>query len=86
MPPATAVPGYMPPAPVEVGEPQTMMPGYGMPMMPGYGMPVVYQPNYAGYGYIPSAIPPAMPGYVMPQGMMMPGYPAPQMMMAPGMQ
>ncbi len=95
MPPATAAPGYMPPAPAEViGQPQTMapmMPAYGMPMQPGYGMPmqpVAFQP-----GYYPTQMP-MMPGYGMPQGMMpgygmpqgmMPGY-APPMMMAPGMQ
>jgi len=83
MPPATAAPGYMPPAPAEVGEPQTMLPGlpYGYPGVPM--QPVVFQ----GYGY-PAAVPPAMGGYPMPGMMpgMMPGYgyPAP-MMMTPGM-
>lgn len=94
MPPATAAPGYMPPAPTEIGEPQTMapmmpqygmpqygMPQYGMPMTPGYGypmQPVAFQP-----GYYPAPMS-AMPGYGMPQGMM-PAYAPQPMMMAPGM-
>ncbi len=77
MPPATAAPGYMPPAPTEVGQPQTMIAPYGMPMMQGYPMPmqpVAFQP-----GYYPAPMP-TMNGYAMP------GYARQPMMMAPGMQ
>jgi hypothetical protein len=95
MPPATAAPGYMGPAPTEVGEPQAMMPGYGMPMMPnygmampGYGMPGYGMPMMPNYGmpmqpvaFQPGYYPAAMPSYPMPQAM--PNYAAP--MMAPGM-
>jgi hypothetical protein len=63
MPPATAAPGYMPPAPTEV-DTQGMMPMWGQPMAGPWMQPVAYPPmmNY----------PPMQPmiGYGMPQGMM----------------
>jgi len=76
MPPASAAPNYMPPAPSEVpNAPQSALPGmygYQYPMM----QPVAYHPAYypqqayyahPGYYGMPQQM---MPGYGMPQGAM----------------